>query len=37
MCSIVNGGCGKVGRVGEAVDEFVISLVLAEQCFATGT
>ncbi|MFD8301629.1 recombinase family protein [Streptomyces sp. NPDC059690] len=31
MCSVVNGGCGKVGRVGEAVDEFVISLVLAEQ------
>jgi hypothetical protein len=31
QCSVVNGGCGKVGRVGEAVDEFVISLVLAEQ------
>ncbi|MER7576133.1 recombinase family protein [Streptomyces sp. NPDC126514] len=31
QCSVVNGGCGKVGRAGEAVDEFVISLVLAEQ------
>ena len=31
QCSVVNGGCGKVGRVGEPVDEFVISLVLAEQ------
>ncbi|MEU6322691.1 recombinase zinc beta ribbon domain-containing protein [Streptomyces sp. NPDC047009] len=31
QCSVVNGGCGKVGRVGEAVDEFIISLVLAEQ------
>ncbi|MGH9195064.1 MAG: recombinase family protein [Acidimicrobiia bacterium] len=31
QCSIANGGCGKVGRVGEPVDEFVISLVLAEQ------
>ncbi|WP_330282949.1 recombinase family protein [Streptomyces sp. NBC_00588] len=31
QCSVVNGGCGKVGRTGEAVDEFVISLVLAEQ------
>ncbi|MHC3471636.1 hypothetical protein ACYF6T_23475 [Streptomyces sp. 7R007] len=28
---MVNGGCGKVGRVGEPVDEFIISLVLAEQ------
>ncbi|MFF4462353.1 recombinase family protein [Streptomyces mirabilis] len=31
QCSVANGGCGKVGRAGEAVDEFVISLVLAEQ------
>ncbi|WUH07092.1 recombinase family protein [Streptomyces violaceus] len=31
QCSVVNGGCGQVGRVGEPVDEFVISLVLAEQ------
>lgn len=31
QCSVVNGGCGKVGRVGEPVDEFIISLVLAEQ------
>ncbi|WP_190016204.1 recombinase family protein [Streptomyces lucensis] len=31
QCSVVNGGCGKVGRAGESVDEFVISLVLAEQ------
>ncbi|MFE5367072.1 recombinase family protein [Streptomyces mirabilis] len=31
QCSVVNGGCGRVGRAGEAVDEFVISLVLAEQ------
>lgn len=31
QCSVVNGGCGGVGRAGEAVDEFVISLVLAEQ------
>ncbi|MDX6350236.1 MAG: site-specific recombinase [Streptomyces sp.] len=31
QCSVVNGGCGKVGRVGEPVDDFVISLVLEEQ------
>jgi DNA invertase Pin-like site-specific DNA recombinase len=31
QCSVVNGGCGGVGRAGEAVDEFIISLVLAEQ------
>lgn len=31
QCSAVNGGCGGGGRAGEAVDEFVISLVLAEQ------
>ncbi|MEU1512981.1 recombinase family protein [Streptomyces sp. NPDC005811] len=31
QCSSTNGGCGKVARVGEPVDEFVISLVLAEQ------
>jgi DNA invertase Pin-like site-specific DNA recombinase len=31
QCSVVNGGCGQVGRVGEPVDEFIISLVLAEQ------
>ncbi|MGW1670318.1 recombinase family protein [Streptomyces sp. NPDC002324] len=31
QCSVANGGCGKVGRVGEPVDEVVVSLVLAEQ------
>ncbi|MFI0510496.1 recombinase family protein [Streptomyces sp. WSLK1-5] len=31
QCSVVNGGCGQVGRVGEPVDELIISLVLAEQ------
>jgi DNA invertase Pin-like site-specific DNA recombinase len=31
QCSVVNGGCGGVGRAGDPVDEFVISLVLAEQ------
>ncbi|MEU9050534.1 hypothetical protein AB0D37_09020 [Streptomyces sp. NPDC048384] len=31
QCSVVNGGCGKVGRVGEPVDEVIIGLVLAEQ------
>lgn len=31
QCSVVNGGCGQVGRVGEPVDEFIISLVIAEQ------
>lgn len=31
QCSLINGGCGKVGRVGEPLDDFVISLVLAEQ------
>ncbi len=31
QCSVTNGGCGKVGRVGDPVDEFIISLVLAEQ------
>ncbi|MFF1297688.1 MULTISPECIES: recombinase family protein [unclassified Streptomyces] len=31
QCSVVNGGCGRVARVGEPVDEFIISLVLAEQ------
>ncbi|MFI6335891.1 recombinase family protein [Streptomyces sp. NPDC050535] len=31
QCSVVNGGCGQVGRVGDPVDEFIISLILAEQ------
>lgn len=31
QCSVVNGGCGQVGRVGDPVDEFIIGLVLAEQ------
>ncbi|MFM9444896.1 recombinase family protein [Streptomyces acidiscabies] len=31
QCSVVNGGCGKVSRVGDPVDEFIGSLVLAEQ------
>ncbi|MCQ4041979.1 recombinase family protein [Streptantibioticus rubrisoli] len=31
QCSKVNGGCGKVGRVGEPIDEFIIDLVLQEQ------
>ncbi|MFI0217305.1 recombinase family protein [Streptomyces lydicus] len=31
QCSKVNGGCGKVGRVGEPVDRLIARLVLQEQ------
>jgi DNA invertase Pin-like site-specific DNA recombinase len=31
QCSQVNGGCGKVGRVGEPVDRLIAQLALAEQ------
>ncbi|MFB7364728.1 recombinase family protein [Streptomyces hydrogenans] len=31
QCSKVNGGCGKVGRVGEPVDTLIARLVLQEQ------
>ncbi|MFE5593434.1 recombinase family protein [Streptomyces sp. NPDC056549] len=31
QCSKVNGGCGKVGRVGEPVDRLITRLVLQEQ------
>ena len=31
QCSEVNGGCGKVGRVGEPVDRLIARLVLQEQ------
>ncbi|MFE7030316.1 recombinase family protein [Streptomyces sp. NPDC057621] len=31
QCSVVNGGCGKVGRVGDPVDQLVARLVLEEQ------
>ncbi|MBQ0848009.1 recombinase family protein [Streptomyces sp. BH-SS-21] len=31
QCSVVNGGCGKVGRVGEPVEDLIIDLVLEEQ------
>ncbi|MGX1976886.1 recombinase family protein [Streptomyces kronopolitis] len=31
QCSKVNGGCGKVGRVGEPVDKLVARLALNEQ------
>lgn len=31
QCSKVNGGCGKVGRVGEPVDKLIARLVLQEQ------
>ncbi|MFJ8599323.1 recombinase family protein [Streptomyces shenzhenensis] len=31
QCSVVNGGCGKVGRVGEPVDRLIAQLVLEEQ------
>lgn len=31
QCSVVNGGCGKVGRTGEPVDRLVAQLVLEEQ------
>lgn len=30
-CSVVNGGCGKVGRTGEPVDRLIAQLVLEEQ------
>lgn len=30
-CSVVNGGCGKVGRVGEPVDRLIAQLALEEQ------
>ncbi|MFG2790088.1 recombinase family protein [Streptomyces sp. NPDC048419] len=31
QCSIVNGGCGKVARIGEPADRLVAQLVLEEQ------
>ncbi|MFC8654274.1 recombinase family protein [Streptomyces parvus] len=31
QCSVVNGGCGKVGRIGEPVDRLIVQLVLEEQ------
>ncbi|WP_424854571.1 recombinase family protein [Streptomyces sp. SAI-170] len=31
QCSVVNGGCGKVGRVGDPVDQLIALLVLEEQ------
>jgi hypothetical protein len=31
QCSVVNGGCGKVGRVGEPVDRLIVELVLKER------
>ncbi|MFK4147081.1 recombinase family protein [Streptomyces sp. NPDC004065] len=31
QCSVVNGGCGKVGRVGEPVDKHITRLVLEEK------
>lgn len=31
QCSVVNGGCGKVGRVGEPVDRLIVQLALEEQ------
>ncbi|MFE9393219.1 recombinase family protein [Streptomyces sp. NPDC006784] len=31
QCSVVNGGCGKVGRVGEPIDRLIAQLVLEEQ------
>ncbi|MCF3118844.1 recombinase family protein [Streptomyces arenae] len=31
QCSVVNGGCGKVGRTGEPVDRLIAALVLEEQ------
>ncbi|MET9493419.1 recombinase family protein [Streptomyces sp. NPDC006552] len=31
QCSVVNGGCGKVGRVGDPVDKLIAELVLEEQ------
>lgn len=31
QCSVSNGGCGKVGRVGDPVDKLIVRLVLKEQ------
>ncbi|MFE5294878.1 recombinase family protein [Streptomyces sp. NPDC056632] len=31
QCSVVNGGCGKVGRTGEPVNKLIAELVLEEQ------
>lgn len=31
QCSVVNGGCGRVGRTGEPVDALIAQLVLEEQ------
>lgn len=31
QCSVVNGGCGKVGRVGDPVDRLIAQIVLEEQ------
>ncbi|MFD8571406.1 recombinase family protein [Streptomyces sp. NPDC059639] len=31
QCSVVNGGCGKVARVGDPVDKLIAELVLEEQ------
>ncbi|MEU6635426.1 recombinase family protein [Streptomyces rochei] len=31
QCSVVNGGCGKVGRTGDPVDRLIAQLVLEEQ------
>ncbi|MGW5199211.1 recombinase family protein [Streptomyces spiralis] len=31
QCSVVNGGCGKVGRVGDPVDKLIAQLVFEEQ------
>ncbi|MFE9338590.1 recombinase family protein [Streptomyces sp. NPDC007063] len=31
QCSVVNGGCGKVSRVGEPIDRLIAQLVLEEQ------
>ncbi|MFE5031871.1 recombinase family protein [Streptomyces sp. NPDC056683] len=31
QCSVVNGGCGKVARVGDPVDRLIAQLVLEEQ------
>ncbi|MEU8959558.1 recombinase family protein [Streptomyces sp. NPDC048518] len=31
QCSVVNGGCGKVGRTGDPVDKLIVELVLKEQ------
>ncbi|WP_239091476.1 zinc ribbon domain-containing protein [Streptomyces sp. SID14478] len=37
QCSVVNGGCGKVGRVGDPVDKLIAELVLEEQRDKTAT